>query len=131
MFSVDASKFLGFMVSQRGIKPKKIKAVLEMPPPKLVKDIQKMVKRIAALNRFIFRSTKKCLPFFKILRSAAKLAWDDQCNKAFEELKAYLSSPPLLVNLKLGETFFMDFATSNESLARVLVNTYFVRVFSY
>ena len=73
-FGVEAGKFLGFMVSQRGIEinPEKIQAILEMTSPKSVKDIQRLVGRVAALNRFISRSTDKCLLFFKLLRNSTK-----------------------------------------------------------
>jgi len=68
-FGVSSGKFLGFMVSQRGIEanPKKVRAVLEMEAPRTTKQLQRLTGRIAALNRFISRSTDKCLPFFKIL----------------------------------------------------------------
>ena len=58
-------KFLGFMVSHRGIEanPDKMKAILEMQPPKTTKEIQRLTGRVAALNRFVSRSTDKCLPF--------------------------------------------------------------------
>ena len=55
-FGVSSGKFLGFMVSQRGIKanPDKIKAILEMQPPRNIKETQGLTRRIAALNRFVF-----------------------------------------------------------------------------
>ena len=73
-FGVEAGKFLGFMVSRRGIEanPEKVRAILEMPPPKSVKDIQKLTGQIVALHRFISRAVDKCLPFFKILRHVAR-----------------------------------------------------------
>ena len=51
-FGVEAGKFLGFLVSQRRIKvnPEKIKAILEMPSPKSIKEIQKFTSRIVSLN---------------------------------------------------------------------------------
>jgi hypothetical protein len=77
VFGVSSGKFLGFMVSQRGIEanPHKIKAVLEMQPPRTIKELLQLTGRIAALNQFIFRSTDKCLPFFRILRKA--FTWSD------------------------------------------------------
>jgi len=51
-------------------------------------------KSCGALNRFISRVMDKCLPFFKTLKRAFE--WTDKCQKAFEELKAYLASLPLL-----------------------------------
>ncbi|KZV47499.1 hypothetical protein F511_33340 [Dorcoceras hygrometricum] len=69
-FGVRGGKFLGFMMSERGIEanPEKIKAILSMKPPKTVKGIQELTGRLAALNLFISRSVDKGLPFFKILR---------------------------------------------------------------
>ena len=67
VFGVASGKFLGFMVSQKGIEanPEKVRAIINMASPKTVKDVQKLTGRIAALNRFVFRATDKCLPFFK------------------------------------------------------------------
>ena len=68
-FGVSLGKFLSFMVSQRGIEanPKKVKAILEMSSPKMVKEVQSLTGRIATLNRFISKATDKCLPSFKTL----------------------------------------------------------------
>ena len=69
-FGVSSRKFLGFMVSQRGIEanPDKMQAILNMEPPKNIKEVQSLTGRVAALNRFISKATDKCLPFFKVLR---------------------------------------------------------------
>jgi hypothetical protein len=69
-FGVSSGKFLGFMVLSRGIEanPEKIRVVLEMQAPRTTKQLQQLTGRIADLNRFISRSTDKCLPFFKILQ---------------------------------------------------------------
>ena len=70
VFTVALGKFLGFMVSQRGIEAntKKVQAIINMASPKTVKEVQKLTGRIAALNRFVSRATDKCLPFFKTLK---------------------------------------------------------------
>ena len=72
VFGVASEKFLGFMVSQRGIEanPEKVQAIINMASPKTVKEVQKLMGRIAALNRFVSRATDKCLPFFKTLKQA-------------------------------------------------------------
>jgi hypothetical protein len=95
-FGVSSGKFLGYLVSQRGIEanPEKVWAVLEMQPPRTTKQLQQLAGRIAALNRFISRSTDKCLPFFKILKKA--FVWDSKCEEAFGNLKEYLMNPHLL-----------------------------------
>ena len=95
-FRVTAGKFLGFMISQRGIEanPDKIRAIMEMAPPRNVKEVQSLNGKIAALNKFVSRATDNCLPFFRTLKRSFE--WTTECQQAFEELKAYLSSPPLL-----------------------------------
>ena len=82
-FGVASGKFLGFMVSQRGIEAnlKKVQAILNMTSPKTVKEVQKLIGRIAALNRFVSKVTDKCLPFFKTLKQA--FAWTDECETTF------------------------------------------------
>ena len=79
-------------------------AILEMTSPKTVKEVQKLTRRIAALNRFISKETDKCLPFFKTLKQA--FTWMEECEKAFQELKHYLSNPPLLSPSKEGEDLY-------------------------
>ena len=78
-FGVSSGKFLGFMVSQRGIEANldKIQVILDMEPPKNIKEVQSLTGRVATLNRFVSKTTDKCLPFFKILRKAFE--WTDEC----------------------------------------------------
>ena len=96
VFRVTTGKFLGFMVSHRGIEvnSEKVRAIMELEPLRTVKEVQSLNGKIPVLNRFISRATDKCLPFFRTLRKSFK--WTDECQKAFEDLKKYLSSPPLL-----------------------------------
>ena len=96
VFGVTVGKFLGFMVSQRGIKvnPDKIRAIIELEPPRTVKEVQSLNEKIAALNRFVSKATDKCLPFFCTLRKSFERT--DECQMVFYNLKAYLSSPSLL-----------------------------------
>ena len=72
VFRVTAGKFLGFMVSQRGIEvnPEKVRAIIELGPPRMVKEVQSLNGKIVTLNRFISKATEKCLPFFCTLRKS-------------------------------------------------------------
>ena len=83
VFRVSLGKFLGFMVSQRGIEanPEKVKAILDMTSPRNVKEVQRLKGRVTTLNKFISRATNKCLPFFKTLKQAFQ--WTDECEEAF------------------------------------------------
>ena len=104
-FGVMARKFLGFMVSQRGIEvnPEKKWAIVELEPLRMVKEVQSLNGKIAALNRFVSRAMDRCLTFFRTLRRS--FTWTDECQMAFDNLKKYLLSPPLLSPSKLGKNF--------------------------
>ena len=71
-------KFLGFMVSQRGIEVnlEKVRAIMELAPPKTVKEVQSLNGKIVALNRFVSQVTDKCLPFFRTLKKSFE--WMDE-----------------------------------------------------
>ena len=73
-FRETARKFLGFMVSQRGIEanPDKIRAIVEMAPLRNVKEVQSLNGKVVALKRFVSRATNKCLPFFRMLKNSFK-----------------------------------------------------------
>ena len=81
-----------------------------MASPKFVKEFQKLIGRIVALNRFINKAKDKCLPFFKILKQA--FAWTDECEAMFQELKRYMTNPPLLCPFKKGENLYLYLAVS-------------------
>ena len=120
-FGVTARKFLSFMVSQRGIEvnPEKIRAIMEPEPPRRVKEVQSLNGKIAALNRFVSKAMDKCLPFFHTLRKSFE--WTDECQMAFENLKAYLSSPPLLSPSKPGEELYLYLTVSQATVSATLV----------
>ena len=82
--------------------------------------VQKLTGRIAALNRFFSRATDKCLPFFKTLKQA--FAWTDECEATFQEVKRYLSNPPLLSPSKEGENLYLYLVVST-----MVVNTALIR----
>ena len=120
-FGVSAGKFLGFIVNHRGIEanPDKIKALLDMPSPLGIKEVQRLTGRIAALSRFVSRASDKCQPFFQVLKKAFQ--WDEKCEEAFMALKTYLSSPPILVSPIEGELLTLYLVVSDFSTSAVLV----------
>jgi hypothetical protein len=67
--------------------PNKIEAILQMEPPNTKKVAQRLVGRLASLNRFISRSAERNIPFFEILMSVEVFQWGPAQQRAFEELK--------------------------------------------
>jgi hypothetical protein len=85
------------LVSHCGIEAttKQIWAITEMGPPCWIKDVQKLIGCMVALNRFISWLGEKGLPFFKLLKRIGKFGWTEEVKDAFEKLKAYLTSLPV------------------------------------
>ncbi|CAL8175714.1 unnamed protein product [Prunus armeniaca] len=122
-FGVSSGRFLGYLVTQRGIEahPRQIKAILEMKSPSTVKEIQSLTGRAAALNRFLSRSTNKSKPFFKALKKGQRDKWDEECEVTFQSLKAYITSPPLLSKPVPSEDLFVYLAVSNSAVSSALI----------
>ena len=120
-FGVMTRKFLGFLVSQKGIRVNrdKVKATMELTSPKNVKEVQRLNGKIASLSKFVSRATDKCLPFFHTLKKSFE--WTAECQQAFKDLKAYISSPPLLSPSKLGEELFLYLVVSLAVVSAALI----------
>ena len=120
-FGVSSGKFLGFMVSHGGIEvnPDKIQAILDMKPPRSIKEVQSLNGRVAAFNGFVSKATNKCLPFFKVLRKAFE--WMDECLKTFQDLKIYLTTAPLLSFSTLGKELYLYLAVTPYVVSSALI----------
>lgn len=96
VFGVPSGKLLGFFVSHRGIEANadKIRVIEQIQAPKTAKDVRRSNGCVAALSRFIYKSTERALPFFKILKNAGPMKWTPEAEAALRDLAAYLSSAP-------------------------------------
>ncbi|XP_013629257.1 PREDICTED: uncharacterized protein LOC106335311 [Brassica oleracea var. oleracea] len=121
-FTVSSGEFLGYLVTCRGIEanPKKINTLIKMVSPKTKREVQRLTGRVAALNRFISRSTDKCLPFYDTLKGNKKFEWSEECKKAIQQLKHYLATPPVLAKPVEGEPLFLYIAVSATAVSGVL-----------
>ncbi|XP_008245090.1 PREDICTED: uncharacterized protein LOC103343199 [Prunus mume] len=119
------AKHIGsIMEVQRGIEanPEKIKAIIDMERPKTQKDIQSLTGRVAALTRFISKATDKCVPFFKALKwGKHHIAWTAECDKAFQDLKNYMSQAPLLSKPLPGEVLLLYLSISTTAISSMLI----------
>ncbi|KAL0412175.1 UNVERIFIED_CONTAM: Ribonuclease HI [Sesamum latifolium] len=76
---------------------------------------------MAALSRFLSKSAKKGLPFFKTLRKVKNFEWTKECQRAFEDLKTYLAKLPLLVKSVPGDTLYLYISSTSQAVSSVLV----------
>ena len=117
-FGVSAGKFLGFMVTQRGIEvnPGQTKVVLETPTPNSKKELQHLTGHLAALGDVI----DKLRPFFLTLKEASTFGWTNECKQTFEIVKCYLTEPSILSNPKSSEQLYMYLAVYECAVSAIL-----------
>lgn len=124
VFGVESDKFLGFIVNHQGIEANldKLKAIVNMKFPSTIKQVQSLIGRNIALNRFVSKSLDKCKGFFKAIKVVGKnFVWTTECEEAFQKIKEHLGSPPLLSKPLEGETLILYLAVSDFSVSVVLV----------
>jgi hypothetical protein len=123
VFGVPSRKLLGFMVSHCGIEvsPTKFDAIRKMNRPTGKKDVMNLTRMMAALGHFISKLGEKGLPFFKILKKSDKFQWTDEADRTLEELKTFLTSPPVMVPSAPKETLLLYISASTQVVSAVLV----------
>ena len=122
IFGASSGKLLGFMVSNRGIEidPEKIKAIRDLAPPRTPKEVRSFMGRVNFVARFISNLTQTCDPIFKLLRKNVYFQWTDQCQDAFDKIKTYLLSPPVLVPPIPGKPLVLYLTVLDQSLGAML-----------
>jgi hypothetical protein len=111
------------MLTSRGIEanPDKCQAIIDMRSPTSVKEVQRLTGRIAALSRFLSCAGEKSFHLFSTLRKGERFPWSPQCEEAFQKLKSFLASPPILTRLEEGNTLYLYLAVSDNALSSTLV----------
>ena len=89
---------LGHVISEKGIEvdKEKIELISKLPSPTNVKTVRQFLGHVGFYRRFIQDFSKISKPIYKLLEKDAKFEWDEECQQRFEELKAYLTTAPIV-----------------------------------
>ncbi|CAL9018761.1 unnamed protein product [Prunus brigantina] len=115
-FGVTSGKFLGFIVKHRGIEvdQTKIKAIRGMPEPRNLRELKSLQ------GRFISNLAGRCQPFSRLMKKDVPFVWVEACHNAFESIKKYLSSSPLLGAPIPGKPLILYIAAQESSIRALL-----------
>ncbi|KAM1773936.1 hypothetical protein ACFX12_043370 [Malus domestica] len=121
-FGVTSGKFLGFIVKHRGIEVdrSKIKAIQSMPEPRNLHELKSLQGRLAFIKRFISNLAGPCQLFSRLMKKDVPFVWDKTCNNAFESIKKYLSSPPVMGAPVPGKPLILYIAAQESSVGALL-----------
>ena len=107
-FGVSAGKFYGIEID-----PQRIEAMKKVEAPAFKKNLQKFLGKVNFLRRFVSNLSGKIDAFTPILRLKEQ-------QEAFEKIKKYLSSPPVLKAPKRDTSFRLYVAAEDKIIGAVL-----------
>jgi hypothetical protein len=127
-FGISAGLFLGFLVHERGIEIglKSQEAVKTMVPPTTKKELQQLIGKINFVRRFISNLSRQIEPFMELVKIKAsdEFRWGAEQQRAFEEIKKYLSKPPVLVPPQQDMPFYVYLSVGDTSIALVVIQVH-------
>ncbi|XP_074342912.1 uncharacterized protein LOC141680637 [Apium graveolens] len=95
-----------------------------MKAPRTQKDVQKLAGSPTALRRFVSKLAERCLPFFDLLKGSSnkkEVNWSPECQKTFEEIKSYLSQPPVQTKAQPGEPLYLYLSAGAQAVGVALI----------
>lgn len=121
-FCLHEISFLGHVVTTQGIKadPNKIEAIWSYPVPTNLKEVQRFLGLAGWYHRFVPNFSQTAEPINALKKKGKTFNWSDQCQQAFEQLKSYLTSPPILGHPNLQQPFTVYTDASDTGLGAVL-----------
>ncbi|GJY35646.1 reverse transcriptase domain-containing protein [Tanacetum coccineum] len=125
-FGMREGVFLGYKVNSDGLTvcPDKVEAVLNLPSPKCLKDVQRLNRKLASLNKFLSKSTERSLPFFKTLKKCTKKSdfqWTTEVEAAFQQMKKLIAELPMMAAPQEKEELIIYLAAAKEAINAVLM----------
>ncbi|GJT49829.1 reverse transcriptase domain-containing protein [Tanacetum coccineum] len=125
-FRMEKGKFLGYIVTSEGIKanPEKAKAIVNMPSPTNLKQMQRIRGKLAALNRFLSKAVEKALPYLDTLKRCTDkkdFHWTIEAEEAFQEMKKLIAERPTLTAPKKEEELIVYLSAACEAVSAVLL----------
>ena len=123
VFCVPAGRLLGFIISQKGITvdPLKVQAILDLPSPRTLRQLQSLQGRSNFLRRFVPDYATTVHGFLRLLHTHIPFVWDEQAEAAFEDLKKSLTQAPLISPPDFSIDFILYVSASEHAVSGVLV----------
>ncbi|GFW54671.1 transposon Tf2-9 polyprotein [Trichonephila clavipes] len=122
-FASSRVKYLGFWITQKGIEvdPEKVASILDIPPPKNVKELQSFLQTCSWFRRYIQDFAKISRPLSYLTKKKVKWQWGFDQQNAFQTLKNSLTTPPVLKQADGTKPYIIRTDASNYALGAVLL----------
>ena len=100
--------------------PDKVKTILEMPEPRIEKQVQGFLGRLNYIARLISQLIATYEPLFKLLHKNQSVRWNEDCQVAFRRIKKCLMNPLVLMPSVLGRPLILYMTVLDESMGCML-----------
>ncbi|CAI5484033.1 unnamed protein product [Closterium sp. Yama58-4] len=119
-------EFLGHVISRDGIKidPAKIKTIQEWKAPTNVTELQSFLGFVNYVRRFIPNMAGITGPLTDLLHKDKNFVWGEEAEVAFQELKNFLVSPPVLRIADPSKPFEVVTDASDFAIGAVLLQDF-------
>jgi hypothetical protein len=109
-FAAKSIVFLGHVVSKEGTKPDpgKIDVVLHFPESKTVTNVRSFMGLIGYYRKYIRGYSRMASSLFELTKKDVAFVWNQNCQRAFDDLKRALVEAPILVRPDFKEPFCLD-----------------------
>jgi hypothetical protein len=128
VFGLSASQFLGFMVHEKGIEvgQKHFDAIDKAVPPTTKAKLHSLISKINFIRRFISNLSARILPFSALLKlkSDQEFRWNNEQQKAIEEIKEYMKAPPVLVPPQKSKPFKLYVSADSHTIGSALMQEF-------
>ena len=126
MFFQDEVSYLGYVIDKHGKRPdpKRVEAIVKMPIPQNVKEMEAFIGKVNYYNKFISNFSNKCKPLNNLRQSNVKWHWNDECQEAFDNLRQEISSVTILVHFDSKLPIILATDASNHGLGAVIMHRY-------
>lgn len=116
-------RYLGYVVNESGllVDPEKVEAILQIPTPKNVTEVRRIVGVASWYRRFVPNFSTIVAPLTALTRKNAKFMWDNKCEEAFSKVKENLVQAPVLSCPNFDRPFFVQCDASDFGLGAVLL----------
>src|SRR5438105_2112651 len=92
-----------------------------MNSPTILKDVQKLTGYMEALSLFVSRLGERAMLFYKLLKKQDKFQWTPEVQQALDELKKFLTKPPMLVLPMPEESLLLYIAVTSHVVSMTII----------
>ncbi|KAH0822314.1 hypothetical protein GEV33_000477 [Tenebrio molitor] len=115
-------RYLGYVVNRQGLNvdPSKVSAVVDMPRPRGVRDVRRIIGMMSWYRRFVPNFSTTVAPLTNLTKKKTRFTWSSECERAFVDVKNALINAPILSCPDFEHCFTLQCDASDDGTGAVL-----------